>query len=117
MGIFNDRVLEDHRLLSSYGIQQGSTLHLVLKHAMKICVQCSLDRHHRLHGKTIDLECYTFHTIWDIKAEIQNVLGNPPEQQYLIFRGKQLEDARTLSFYMIPNGSKLVLGLKRIYMV
>ena len=62
-----------------------------------------------VRGKTFTLDVAASDSVASVKAQIHAEEGIPPEEQCLVFRGKLLEDERTLQDYCVFKDAELEL--------
>ena len=105
--VFAGKQLEDAFTVNDYKIHRKSALHLVLRLAngFNLFVKTVTE-------KTITLEVERSDTIQEIKSKIQDREEIPPDKQCLLFRGRELEDDRTLSYYDIQKEYTVFLTLR-----
>ena len=92
---------QDARTMASYGIQAESTVYLNLRLQAAWCTGSPVVFIKTLTGKTITVAVQSCDSVATLKAKIQDKEGMPPDQQRLVFKGKPIEDGRTLASYGI----------------
>ena len=113
---FEGHTLENsHRLDSYNGIQDGSTLWLVVSTGIS-------DTKHRLFisiariketREIVNLDFFYHNTVAEVKQAIYERTGIDPKAQRLIFAGKQIEDNRVISDYSIMQESTVHLMIRQ----
>ena len=98
--IFVGEQLEDGNTLQDYSIQKDSTLHLVLR--LRGGTQVFVKT---MEGRNITFDVDLTDKIESLRAKIQDKEGIPPDEQRLVFAGKQLENGNTLEDYSIKRHS------------
>lgn len=99
---FRGKLLEDNKTLASLDIQSESVLFLVFNPRDVMSVSVKMPS-----GEILKLEVKALHTVHDVRAIIQSMVGVAASNQNLTYEGRQVEDSKTLACYNIKENSLL----------
>ncbi|XP_030045892.1 ubiquitin D [Microcaecilia unicolor] len=106
--LLNETPLKQHKKLSDYGIEESSTIHLVLRVAQMSDAEVNLNlvdvegNHHPLKAKRST-------SVKVVRQRIQQQTGVKPRHQVVVCNGKKLENGKTMAEYGIKNGTLLFM--------
>jgi len=116
--MFSGGVLRNDVSVSEYGICDEKTLYLVsflpvpeTKESTPSCDEMEVTVKD-LTGRVLHLSVCSSDCLEVLKQKCTDATGVPPDQQRIIFQGRQLEDGHTLSDYHIQKGSVLHMVLR-----
>ncbi|CAI9779919.1 unnamed protein product [Fraxinus pennsylvanica] len=94
--------LDDNQTVEGLNIRGGSTLHMLLNPKDMLLISVKMRT-----GEILKLEVKLLHTICDVKAILESMVGSSLNDMVLTYAGKQLEDSKTLSSLNIKEESIL----------
>ena len=111
--LYRGEQLVDDKSLSDYSVAKEATLHIRLRpYYGPPLPGIPADGAHQIYvktmtGKTILLWVTASESVWSVKTGVAAETGLPPQAQRLIYRGRQLEDDKSLSDYSVAKEATL----------
>ena len=109
--IHSEKVLGDNQTLEEAGVEDGAILYIYQ------AIPATLNNEgefffYTLTGRSVPVRACRTDTVEAFKYKLQDKEGIPPDQQRLMFAGKQLEDDRKVSDYGIYVGDSITVVLR-----